>query len=163
MTPPDDALIHAWLNAARDPTIAAILESIYSDLASEVSARGPSCWASGRCCNFDAAGHRLYVTGLEAAYTIVHLDPSHPSLTASTLSQAVDRGGCPFQITHLCGIHSIKPFACRVYFCDRSAQTWQNQLAERVHERIKTLHTTHAIPYRYAEWCTLLHDFLTHS
>lgn len=152
---------HAWLAAARDPTIATLLESIYSDLAAEVAARGPSCWASGRCCNFERTGHLLYVTGLEVAYTVARLDASHPTLTRVTLTDARSRGGCPFQVHNLCGVHTIKPLGCRVYFCDRSAEAWQNDLAERLHTRIKSLHDLHGIPYHYAEWRSLLAMFLT--
>jgi len=159
--PRDDNLAKTWLASARDPAIVALLESIYADLATEVTRRGPSCWASGRCCNFEKAGHRLYVTGLEAAYAFAHLDHSHPPLTPSTLTDARNRGGCPFQTHNLCGIHAIKPMGCRVYFCDRSAQTWQQDLSEKMLERIKRLHETHAIPYRYGEWRDMLGLFAT--
>lgn len=166
MTPPADHLVQsvpAWLDAAHDPAISSLLESIYSDLSSEITTRGPSCWASGRCCNFEQAGHRLYVTGLEAAYTVSRLDSSHPPLNDTTLSDAQSRGGCPFQSRNLCGIHTIKPLACRIYFCDRSAQSWQSELAEHLHNRVKQVHSTHNIPYHYAEWRSLLAAFLAQS
>jgi Fe-S-cluster containining protein len=150
--------VAAWRAAARDPVVAGRLESIYADIASEVAARGPSCWASGRCCNFERTGHRLYVTGLEAAYAVAHLDPAkgHPPLTSLTLAHALSRGGCPFQVLNLCGIHSIKPLGCRVYFCDRSAQNWQRELSERMLQSMKVLHDELNIPYRYGEWRELL-------
>jgi Fe-S-cluster containining protein len=159
VTPPDDRA--AWLSAARDPRIAAELEAIYADLAAEVAARGPACWASGRCCNFERTGHRLYVTGLEAAYTVARLNESHPPLTELSLAEAMNRGGCPFQVRNLCGVHAIKPLGCRVYFCDRSSQQWQQTLAERLHRRVRELHDRHGIPYRYAEWRSLLAEVLT--
>lgn len=152
-------IAQAWLSAAQDPTIAALLESIYTDAASEIARRAPVCWASGRCCNFEEAGHRLYTTGLEAAYTVLHLNASHPPCTAATLGASLARGGCPFQINNLCGVHTIKPLACRLYFCDRSAQTWQHDLSERLLDRLKRLHDTHQVPYRYAEWRQLLAMF----
>jgi Fe-S-cluster containining protein len=66
------------------------------------------------------------------------------------------RGGCPFHINNLCSIHTIKPLACRVYFCDRSAQEWQQELLERLITDLRALHDRHAVPYRYMEWRTAL-------
>jgi hypothetical protein len=53
-------------------------------------------------------------------------------------------------------VHDIKPLACRVYFCDAAAQTWQHALSEELHEDLRALHERFDIPYRYAEWRDLL-------
>lgn len=162
----------AWLRAAADPAISAALELVFAEAADAIAARGPACWASGRCCNFDAAGHRLYTTALEAAYTVVRLapPPAPPLPVAAVLPHALAlpqiaaaraRGGCPFQQANLCGVHTIKPLACRVYFCDRSAQDWQRDLSERLHERLRGLHAEFGVPYLYAEWRALLEIMAT--
>ncbi|MFM9995712.1 MAG: hypothetical protein ACKVU4_07920 [Phycisphaerales bacterium] len=174
----DAALATHWLDAARNLAVAAELEGVYAAVAAEIEARGPACWASGRCCNFAKTGHRLYVTGLEAAYTVSRLAtnaareastsplrvlgaaPRPPELTAASLADARARGGCPFQVLNLCGAHAIRPLGCRVYFCDRSTQEWQRELSERAIERIKSLHERRAIAYRYAEWRGLLELFI---
>jgi Fe-S-cluster containining protein len=148
-----DANAFAWLRAAGDAEVCAAIGAVYRDVAEQIEARGPSCWASGRCCNFEAAGHRLYVTGLEAAYTLSRLERS---LTAGELESAVDRGGCPFQVKNLCGVHAIKPLGCRVYFCDRSAQSWQHALSEHALAQIREIHERLAVPYEYGEWRGLL-------
>lgn len=147
-----------WLRAARDAEVAAGLETIFNDARAAIEARGPACWASGRCCNFERAGHLLYTTALEAAYTLARRPPTGPSLGAALLPQigGDDRAPCPFQAGNLCGVHEIKPVACRVYFCDRSAQEWQRDLSERLHERVRDLHTRCRIEYRYDEWRRLL-------
>lgn len=161
MTESDDQLARAWLAAVNTPTIAAELEALFARVAGAIAQRGPACWASGRCCNFEAFGHRLYTTGLEAAYTVSKLrSTEHPALTSATLADAIARGGCPFQIGNLCGVHTIKPLACRVYFCDKSAQTWQGELLEGLMVDLRALHDRHAIPYRYAEWRALLGMFV---
>lgn len=158
MTPTDDTSLAAqWLAAARDPSIVADLEAIYADVSRAITDRGPACWASGRCCNFEKTGHRLYVTGLEAAFTVARLDQI--TLDAPAIHDARSRGGCPFQVLNLCGVHAIKPLGCRVYFCDRSAQAWQQELSERALARIKALHETRAIEYRYGEWRAMLELF----
>lgn len=143
----------------RDPVVTAALESIFADTAREIEARGPACWASGRCCNFEKTGHRLYVTALEAAYTLSRLPPDRvPAL--EQIDQARAQGGCPFQQGNLCSVHEIKPLGCRVYFCDRSAQHWQQDLSERMLARIRAIHDRFAIPYRYAEWRAQLEELI---
>lgn len=155
-SPPSDLQsAHRWLLAARDGGVRAALEGVYADVAARIAERAPACWASGRCCNFEKAGHRLYVTGLEAAYTLVHAPPER-SIDQGLLAQAVQRGGCPFQVQNLCGVHTVKPLACRVYFCDRTAKDWQLALSEEMHERVRALHEAHEVEYRYAEWRSLL-------
>lgn len=146
------------MSAAPSPIPAdarARLEAVYADVAAEIEARGPACWASGRCCNFTAAGHRLYVTGLETLYTLSRLDPaSRPS--PQQLEAARARGGCPFQSGNLCSVHEIKPLGCRVYFCDRAAQAWQQDLTERMLARIRAIHDEFGLDYRYGEWLGML-------
>ncbi|MGH7242186.1 MAG: hypothetical protein ACREJD_02075 [Phycisphaerales bacterium] len=147
----------SWLAAARLPRIAGELEAVYAMIGDQIEARGPACWASGRCCNFKEAGHRLYTTGLEAAYCVARLE--NP-LTSEALDAAVARGGCAFQVANICGVHAIKPSGCRVYFCDRAAQTWQNDLSERAVEQIRRIHDREGIEYRYGEWGSLLRMFV---
>jgi Fe-S-cluster containining protein len=126
---------------------------VYSDVAAQIEARGPACWASGRCCHFESAGHLLYVTGLEAAYVVVGLQEER----RKELVQS--RGlyhGCLFQSANLCTVHGIKPLGCRVYFCDRSAREWQQSLSEHGLAQIRGLHDRHGIEYRYGEWRAML-------
>lgn len=144
---------HHWLRAALDPSIARDLEQIYAATADEIARRGPACWASGRCCNFERTGHLLYVTGLEAAYTVARLPRP---LAAGAVDAARESGNCPLQSGHLCGVHTIRPLGCRVYFCDRSAQEWQQALYERQLAKTRELHDRRAVEYRYAEWRELL-------
>ena len=186
------AFADAWMVALQDERLVAALESIYDAAADAIAARGPACWASGRCCNFDRAGHRLYVTGLEAAYCLGNLmaspiwrngaaearsgltirgkplppptDPDYAPLPTgqgliADFDAAVARGGCPFQVRNLCGVHDFKPLGCRVFFCDRSAETWQQELSERLLRDIRALHDRFALEYRYGEWRQMLGMF----
>jgi len=150
-----DASPEAWRRALANGA-AAQLESIYADAARAIADRAPACWASGRCCNFDAFGHRLYTTGLEAAYCVDRWNQRETTpLTVGAVNAAVARGGCPFQQSNLCHAHDIKPLACRLFFCDRTADEWQSATLERLHAEIKAIHND-SIPYEYAEWRTLL-------
>lgn len=98
----------------------------------------------------------MYVTGLEAAFTVLRHAKAHPPLSLPQIAEARDRGGCPFQEGHLCGAHGIKPLGCRVYFCDRSAQEWQQRLSEHGLGQLRELHERHGIEYRYGEWRAML-------
>ena len=153
-------MARAWREAAARADVAAEVDAIYADVAAQIEARGPACWASGRCCNFERAGHLLYVTGLEAAFTVLRREPT---LVPAEVSAARARGGCPFQEGHLCGAHAIRPLGCRVYFCDRSAQEWQHALSEHALEQIRSLHDRFAIPYRYGEWRAMLELLSRHA
>ncbi|MCW5767964.1 MAG: YkgJ family cysteine cluster protein [Phycisphaeraceae bacterium] len=156
------SMAREWLRLANEPAVASALEEIYAEVAREISERGPACWASGRCCNFEKTGHRLYTTGLEAAYTVTRVGglkrPSGQSrvLLTTDVERARATGGCPFQEQNLCGVHPVRPLGCRVYFCDRTAQAWQHDLTERGMARIRALHDRRGIVYVYAEWRELL-------
>ncbi len=157
--PGDEHLPAGWLRAAQDPAVVAELQAIYDYVAAAVESRRPVCAASGRCCKFESWGHRLYVTGLETAYTLSRLSPED-SPTPASLGAARSAGGCPFQIGTLCGVHAIKPLGCRIYFCDETAQEWQQDLYERTLKELRALHERHTIEYRYGEWRGMLGMFL---
>lgn len=72
------------------------------------------------------------------------------------LDRARQDGGCPFQLANLCGAHAIKPLGCRLYFCDRGAQQWQQDLSERLLAELRDLHDRAGVPYRYGEWRSML-------
>lgn len=167
-------LARAWVSAVANPDVVSELEGVYASISRAVAERGPACWASGRCCNFDRAGHRLYVTGLEAAYTVtrmsfsssqrdgaggwVQVPPEAPSNTVSLqqIADARTTGGCPYQVKNLCGVHAVRPLGCRVYFCDRSAQAWQEDLSESELARVRAIHDRFRLEYRYGEWRQML-------
>lgn len=146
-------LAREWLGAAGRPEVAASVDGVHAMIEEAVRARGPACWASGRCCNFRDAGHELWTTGLEAALTVRR---AGRALRVEDVERAVGLGGCPFQSGNLCGEHAARPVGCRVYFCDRSAQGWQAELAEEAQRRIRAVHDAHGVGYVYAEWGALL-------
>lgn len=172
----------AWAQAARDPAIDAELRALYERLGAEIARRGPTCWSSGRCCNFEAYGHRLYVTGLEIAWLLERLHeseaerpaagglPAEPRLRVldagpdRAVARSVDRitgalrdgdalpDACPFQVDRLCGVHALRPLGCRVFFCQEGTHEWQRELYEQFLLELRRLHERFALPYRYMEW-----------
>jgi len=120
------------------------VERIYEQVNREIEQRRPLCVVSGRCCRFDEYGHRLYVTTLEMAKFVFDLPV--------TERKPGEPGGCPFQIGKLCTVHGIRPFGCRMFFCDATSTEWQNEAYERFHTQLKALHAELDVPYAYVEW-----------
>jgi Fe-S-cluster containining protein len=138
--------------AALRPEVRMAVEDLYAEVAGEIDRRRPVCKSSGRCCRFGEFGHRLYVTTMELA-AFVHL--------LGGAAPAGEQGGqvCPFQVDGLCSVHAIRPFGCRIFFCDPTAGNWQREQYERFHARLRTLHEQLNVPYRYGEWLSALELF----
>lgn len=152
------AVCESWLRQARDPGVASAMAEIHAEIGRRIEERGPVCTASGRCCGFERYGHRLYVTGLEAAMTLDAL-PVERALGPGDVERARGAGTCPFVVDGLCGVHPVRPVGCRVFFCDSSAKLWVNELAEWAAESVKRVHERFGVEYRYAEWRAMLELF----
>ena len=140
---------HVWRAAGRADVREAVAR-LYADVQAQIAARRPVCVASGRCCRFEEYGHRLFVTTIELAAFAYDLQTraQGPALTGDTW----DGTGCPFQVARLCGVHALRPFGCRMFFCDATSTDWQNDTYERFHARLKGLHDELAVAYYYVEW-----------
>jgi len=136
----------AIVDASTRPEVHSAITALYDDLQKEIDLRRPKCILSGRCCRFEEFGHRLYVTTLELATFVQDLQSSrHPVPPPSP-------GGCPFQINSLCSVHLIRPFACRLFFCDSTSTEWQHEQYQTFHGRLRQLHDALTVPYYYLEW-----------
>jgi Fe-S-cluster containining protein len=129
---------------------------LYADVQRQIDLRRPLCVVSGRCCRFEEFGHRLFVTTIELAAFLHELERSRKERPISGAQW--DGSGCPFQVNKLCGVHTIRPFGCRMFFCDATATIWQNETYERFHAELKLLHETLDVPYRYLEWRAALRE-----
>ena len=140
------------------------LQDLYAQIDEAIKQRGPTCWASGRCCNFNTFGHRLYVTGLEISWFLGQVDRTAIEGQNRTQNLSIDPNTtCPFQIHGLCSVHAIRPLGCRIFFCQQGTSDWQRQLYERFLGTLRTLHNRHALPYRYLEWRTGLNQALQYG
>jgi Fe-S-cluster containining protein len=148
---PDD-LKQAVLPASKRPEVRAAIANLYAELQHQIDSRKPLCVLSGRCCRFEEFGHRLYVTTLELAAFLYNLN--------TPLQTPWDGTGCPFQQTKLCTVHPIRPFGCRIFFCDSTATDWQQEQYQLFHARLRQLHTDLAVPYAYVEWRQALQQTL---
>ncbi len=138
-----------WYDAARTAVISDMLGALYQSLDDAIAVREPTCWASGKCCDFDAYGHRLYVTGLEIAWVVQQLAAHGHDAKAITVDL---RGACALQIDGKCSVHPIRPLGCRIYFCQEGTEAWQQRIYEQFQSLLRTFHQTHGLAYRYMEW-----------
>ena len=137
-------LCGAVCQAAARADVRDAIANVYHALAEQVELRRPACVTSGRCCRFDEFGHRLFVTTMElAAFSAAG------GFANEVGSIDVD---CPFQRHKLCTVHSIRPFGCRVFFCDETSTDWQRRQYEAFHAELKRLHRRLDVPYFYVEW-----------
>jgi Fe-S-cluster containining protein len=141
----EQTLKHAVLEASQRADALASIEDLYRTVQQEIDRRRPLCVVSGRCCRFEEFGHRLFVTTLELA-RFVH------DAGSIAVPDKWDGTGCPFQKAKLCTVHAIRPFGCRMFFCDATSTEWQNAAYERFHADLKRLHERFEVPYFYLEW-----------
>jgi Fe-S-cluster containining protein len=153
--------IHRWREAAAHPEVAAFFADARLRIAEVVRARRPICLASGACCRFEAYGHRMYVSGLEAAFVVARIDAARAARASNPLrlhevTESRARGDCPYLRAGLCGEHEERPLGCRIFFCDKGADgrgaEWQSALYEELHAATIALHERLGVPYRYIEW-----------
>ncbi len=154
----------SWRDASAVAAIDAALRELYAELDAAITAKGPTCWSSGKCCKFDDFGHRLYVTGLEIAWFLGQVgrvqvqgasDAKGGGLRLpqlAELSTPLLGGACPYQLDGLCSTHTIRPLGCRIFFCQQGTEAWQQDLYEAFLKRLQTLHDQHGLEYRYMDW-----------
>lgn len=170
--------------------IVSAVGKILAQVDADIAARAPVCEASGRCCKFEAYGHRLYVSAAELVYFAAMMARDEVRAGAGPEVQArgdEKRGvslpqffggeqgvsGCPYQVENLCTAREARPLGCRIYFCDPGAQGWQNEVYEKYHSQLVALHeATRAggadnnpagLAYEYLEWREALKRLLPES
>jgi len=104
------------------------------------------CQACGKCCDFVAYDHRLFVTTPELIYFQLELaEPVKPMTT----------GRCPYQEQEKCSIYDIRFLGCRIFGCTRP-DTFQNELMESALQRLRELCDEFDISYEYMDLATVL-------
>jgi len=126
--------------------VAEIYDWIDRQLASVGDLAG-QCDACGRCCDFDAYDHRLYVTGPELMYMAAGLNVEKLRTMSS--------GKCPYNIDDKCSVYEYRFAGCRIFCCKGDAD-FQSNLTEAVLEKLKLLCTELGIPYQYRDLASAL-------
>lgn len=146
-----------WLERVAQPEVMHALDAILQTIDDAVTERGPVCWSSGRCCKFDWFGHKLYATGLETARTWVMMRGAPVETREGALPiLQTSPADCRFQIDNRCTARSARPSGCRVFFCERGTEAWQQDVYEAAMASLRDLHERVNAPYRFAEWRMML-------
>jgi len=132
-----------------DQAIARV-EALYSRLAERLRRAGPSaghCDACGRCCDFEAFDHRLFVTGPELMY----LAAAVPGRRLKPMTT----GRCPYNIAGKCTVYQRRFVPCRI-FCCRGDSELQARLSEWALRELRSICEQLHIPYRYMDLAAAL-------
>ncbi|MCE5184920.1 MAG: hypothetical protein LLF76_02200 [Planctomycetaceae bacterium] len=113
--------------------------SIYQWLDGRLAALAPACRACGNCCDFEAYGHRLYVTTPELLYFKHFTGPGIKPMPS---------GVCPYQADRQCTVYPYRFSGCRIFNCHTDAAV-QNELCEEALRRLKALCPAFDIAYEY--------------
>jgi Fe-S-cluster containining protein len=84
---------------------------------------------------------------------VTHSDAGIVPASFARIPESHSTGGaCPFLAYGRCSVHTIRPFGCRLFYCDETSTEWQSEQYELFHAELKRLHEAFTIPYRYVEW-----------
>lgn len=119
----------------------AALHDLYREFDAETARVAPVCIASGRCCDFDAFGHTLFTSAVEAELLADEGGPEAPG---------AQPGFCPWWKERRCTARGARPLGCRAFFCDETKSAAMEDLHERYLGRLKGLHDEHGVPWNYA-------------
>ncbi len=100
------------------------------------------CKACGKCCDFDAFDHRLFVTPPELMYLAAHLGAAN--------IKPMPGSRCPYNRDGACGIYEHRFAGCRIFCCNGDAD-FQSELSESALARLKSLCEEFQVPYRYTD------------
>jgi len=128
------------------------VEALYRRLGSELAGNAElagSCGACGKCCDFDAYDHRLFVTPPELIYLAAGL--------GSNEFKAMTSGRCPYNMVVQCTVHEHRFAGCRI-FCCTGDPDFQSGLTEEALKELKAICTEFQIPYRYMDLPTALNS-----
>ncbi|UCG31777.1 MAG: hypothetical protein JSU68_08915 [Phycisphaerales bacterium] len=142
-SPPIDELATILAAHLSDEQVGAAVAQVLSDAEEAISYYQPMCWNRGDCCQFGAAGHKLYVTVPE----LICFDQTHPP---APVQNGADT--CPYQREGRCTARAARPLGCRVYFCQASARWWQPTVTEEHLRRLRDIGGRFGLPHLYVEW-----------
>jgi len=112
-----------------------------------------SCQACGKCCDFKAYDHRLFITSPEMIYFTEKLGDD---------LRAMENGVCPYRIDDKCQTHQHRFIGCRIFQC-KGDDDLQSRLSENAIAKIKNICTEFEVPYRYIDLVSGLNELYKQS
>ncbi len=111
------------------------------------------CDSCGRCCDFEAFDHRLYVTLPELMYLAANLGAENV--------RPMPDSRCPYHLICQCTVYKYRFAGCRIFSCKGDAD-FQSGLSESALKKFKSICTEFNIPYRYTDLATALNGYASH-
>jgi hypothetical protein len=113
------------------------------------SAEDHGCRACGRCCDFEAYDHRLFVTMPELVYFM--------STVGAADLRPMPNGVCPYRVGTGCAVYEHRFAGCRIFGCRGPLSVAeQAALSERVLRCFKVIGHRYGLPYLYTDLKTAL-------
>ncbi len=120
------------------------VEDAYRRLQSQLDSANPHCNACGQCCDFDAFGHRLYLTTPELLYFKTRLAEN------GIPPRPMTGGVCPWRVEGKCSVYAWRFAGCRIFNCTGDADL-QSRLSEEILSCMKRICQTQNLPYQYRD------------
>jgi Fe-S-cluster containining protein len=117
--------------------------AIYDWLDEQICSNGElagACSACGKCCDFEAFGHRLFVTPPELIYLAENL--------AGEKLRQMHTSRCPYNQDGRCAVYEYRFTGCRI-FCCRGDADFQSRLSEAALEKLKSICEELQVDYLY--------------
>jgi hypothetical protein len=112
-----------------------------------------ACDSCGRCCDFEAFDHRLFVTPSELMYLAANIG-------AENIKPMPD-SRCPYHLICQCTVYEYRFAGCRIFSC-KGDKDFQSRLSETALKKFKSICDQFRIPYRYTDLGTALNGFTGH-
>ena len=129
--------------------IAGAMEQVYGWVDSQMTQVADRCDGCGKCCDFEAFGHRLFVTSPEMIHFAERLSPERVRPMAA--------GRCPYNIDGKCSVYDHRFAGCRIFSC-KDDSDFQSQLTEKALEKFKSICERLDIAYKYTGLKTALNQ-----
>jgi hypothetical protein len=114
---------------------------------------GGRCDSCGRCCDFEAFDHRLFVTPPELMYLAENLGDENVKLMPDSR--------CPYHLICQCTVYKYRFAGCRIFSCKGDAD-FQGELSESALKKFKLICKEFNIPYHYTDLATALNRYASH-
>jgi hypothetical protein len=106
-----------------------------------------ACDSCGRCCDFEAFDHRLFVTPPELMYLAAKLGVEN--------IKPMPDSRCPYHLICQCAVYEYRFAGCRIFSC-KGDKDFQSGLSESALKKFKSICDQFRVPYRYTDLATAL-------
>lgn len=132
-----------------------MLMKLYKRLDEELASFQPGCEACGRCCDFPAAGHRLFASSMEVDYLLDNAAPPGDF--------DFDSGHCPFWKDMKCLAHEFRMLGCRTFHHDGRTRERANAVCEKYLAELKAMTSESGGKWQYGDALDLMRKAAGHG